>query len=665
MEEGKIIREELEEKRPPLYVYRAKRGEKHLYLNEIIPYITTNKEAINQFLNLINDFSQQEYKDIARIIEIKKKGIRILVLEEIIEGKNLEFLIKQNRPIKPLNAIMLIYHIARAYQKFHEKGIFGLGIEPKNIIVHDTNNITILHPVFSIAEKFFRKTDKPEILNPRYLSPEQIKHNSFSEKGDLFAIGILLFEMLNNIYPYSGYNYKLLDFRKSIPYGLKYVTERLLRYNPEERFNSFHTFIEELHVCKDKYSDKKVTEKPEIKEPKKEEIKEKKKPVMKPKRVEKVEAKKKKKKEPAHISQPQKKKLPRKARKKLALPIKPLFIGGIIILALIVFATLIPKIIRIIRPCKVASLSVKKNVVKAKSGDGKMLWHFKTGSDITFFKMVNIDNDNQMEIILGTGFLLTNEKDERKKGKDNAKFYVLSENGKIIFSEEIGDRSLYPEGSSQWAIYDIHMLDINDDGLLDFIPFAITDDSLDCILFTKIQKGTTTRFWHAGKITVTNLSRDTSGEVTLICAGKNARLGDKPVLLALRTTDCNDQSPPWGGNEKEMIGGLLWYRFLPGGFSIKNITEKEPLILVVETAQGKRKTYRSDGFEILKEDSTDDMTAARGKSYLEGYREMQKAMSFYKEGDTASALITLNHALIIVIEDQPLISTIHYLKGLL
>jgi serine/threonine protein kinase/tetratricopeptide (TPR) repeat protein len=678
LEEERIFREDLVEKRPPLYVYKAKRAGKDCFLNEIIPYITTEKKAILDFLKTLKSFSENQYNDIANIVDCKKKGIRILVMEESIEGQNLEYLVNQNKPVKPEAAIVLIYSIAHAFQKFHALGVYGLGIEPKNIIIKDAKHISIIHPLFPIAERFFRKTDKPEILNPRYLSPEQIKENVFSEKGDLFTVGILLFELLNSIYPFSSGTYQLLDFRKYVPYCIKYITERVLAFDPEKRFNSFHDFLEELHVCKDELAsaEKAVP----IEQPPKEEKpreKERKKPKLKPPEAEKkIERKKEpprkeeKPKPAVEKPKPKPKERPkpklRKKRKfpkiKFTIPQKPLIIGAAVLLGLILLIVFIPRIIRMIKPYQVASLSVDRHYLRTLDEQGNEQWSFDAGADISFHRTVDIDGDGREEILVGTSTVITTESGVRKHLSSAARFYALNTNGRVLHRSEIGMASIYEEGSSPWLIYNVHLIDLNGDGRLDFIPLAITDDSLDCMLLSTPQKGMTISFWHAGVISLVSLHRAQDGSPVLICGGTNSRTGEKPVVFALDARSCNDQSPPWGGSMSER-GGLLWYRFLRGGGTVSNILTQDDASLHVVTSQGRELSCRLDGLEIVETDTTEEMVMARTEQYNNVLDIFKRAMEAQKTNNIESMMSFLNEGLQLE-QDLPAMKSIfHYIKG--
>ncbi len=673
LEEKRIFREDLLEKRPPLYVYKAKHSGKDCFLNEIIPYITTPKKSILDFLKTVKLFSEKQYSDIANILDCKKKGIRILITEESIEGQNLKYLVNQNKPVKPDAAIVLIYSIAHAFQKFHSLGICGLGTEPKNIIIKDAKHISIIHPVFPMAERFFRKTNKPEILNPRYLAPEQIKENVFSEKGDLFTIGVLLFELLNSIYPFSSGTYRLLDFRKYVPPCIKQITERLLSFDPAKRFDSFHDFLQALHVCKDELSSGTVSvpvEKPPAeKKPVKEERK-------KPKPQPPKETKKRAGKAPPPIkkkeAKPAEKKprippKPRKRRKrprlKLKVPKKPLIIGVSALIALILLAVFIPRIIRMIRPYEIASLSFERNMLKALDGQGIEQWTFKTAGNITFCRTVDIDHDEREEILLGTSTLLTTEKGIRKEVPGGAQFYVLNANGRVLHRSELGMPSIYDHGSSRWSLYDVYLIDLNDDGRLDLIPLAMTDDHLDCLLLSHIEGGADISFWHTGALSHISLHQTPEGLRMLLCAGTNSRMGDKPVLFAISATDCIAQSPPWEGQMGEIQQGLLWYRFLPGGGSVATIEMLDDTVFRLTTTQQREKRYHLDGHEIIKTDTTGEMIAERMAGFEATIALFKRAMDAKKSGDTQAMISLLNEALELKQASSVMKSTFHYMKG--
>ncbi|GAI60138.1 unnamed protein product, partial [marine sediment metagenome] len=89
-------------------------------------------------------------------------------------------------------------------------------------------------------------------------------------------------------------------------------------------------------------------------------------------------------------------------------------------------------------PFEVATLSVDKNVVETNDNKGSVQWRFKAGSDISFSKAIDIDRDDKNEVVLGTGFLLTDKRGKTKNGKDNARLYILNENGRLLFTTEIG-----------------------------------------------------------------------------------------------------------------------------------------------------------------------------------------------------------------------------------
>jgi tetratricopeptide (TPR) repeat protein len=316
-----------------------------------------------------------------------------------------------------------------------------------------------------------------------------------------------------------------------------------------------------------------------------------------------------------------------------------------------------------IRPYTVENYVVERNIIDAKDSQGKLLWRFKTGADITFSKAMDFDNDTRKEILVGTGFTETDENGWKKRGLDNGKIYIINENGKPLLKRDIGKKTIYPGGSSQWIIYDLQILDIDHDTENDILVFATTSDSADCILFIQTKTGVTLNFWHTGMIT-TIYTPDLGEEPILLCGGMNSRTGDKPVVFALKIDTYNDQSPPWDGELQKRVDGLLWYRFLPGGGTVRKI-EEDSMRLVVETEMGFKKTLLWNGIEFSEEDTTEEMVKERGDLYFDTFDSFKEAMELKKEKSIAASLVSLNAIINKVGDDKAFNSVLLYLKGMM
>lgn|GEM_PF-5592355 len=676
MKTERIFKEELIEKRPPLYIYKAKIGDTKIYLNELIPYFATQEEAVAGFIETVDELSDAKPKYIVNISRTKKKGTRIVSVEMFYTGLNLEEFIRNKGTLNVIDSISLIATICKAFQEFHSRRVFGVGIEQKNIIVKNPQNLKIIHPLLAIAEKYLRKSKKPEMLNPLYLAPEQIEKDLKDERSDLFNIGILFFLILYNTYPFKDKSYTLAKRDITYPYCLTYITERLLQREPSKRFSSIENFLEELSLCREEIQ----TQNAGLTKPEKSKIVQiesnskwkKKTKQPEPKKEEQEKRKKQKTLETTGREKPVlEKKLPKKRlkiEKQTRIPFKKntLLIGASIVFLFVICVIFVPKFIRIINPYRITHLSIANNIATTLDDKQKILWKFKTGSDISFSEIIDFDNDGRNEIILGTGFLLTNQKGENSRGKDNAGFYILNENGKCLYSKQIGSASIYAEGSSLWSIYDIKIFASNDKGINSFAALAISEDSLDCILFVKNERGKTSRFWHTGKITEVIPFETSGGEKILICAGENKRMGSKPVVFALKQESFNDQSPPWRGELEKNIKGLKWYRFEPGSGPVKRITKKDTTSIIVEGNNGITKFYETEtGYEINEEDTSAEMHKERGRRYSEAFESLMKAEKYSKDSKLDLALSTYDESIHNQIEDRGFTSVLFYEKGML
>src|SRR5436190_17952186 len=137
---------------------------------------------------------------------------------EYLEGRSLKQLITERGPLPPLEAIDVAEQILRAARFAHRRGVIHRDIKPHNVIIDEEGRAKVTD--FGIARAGASDmTETGSIMGTaQYLSPEQAQGHSVSARSDLYAIGIMLYELLTGRVPFDG------DSAVSI--ALKQVNER-------------------------------------------------------------------------------------------------------------------------------------------------------------------------------------------------------------------------------------------------------------------------------------------------------------------------------------------------------------------------------------------------------------------------------------------------------
>jgi serine/threonine-protein kinase len=182
---------------------------------------------------------------------------------EFLEGVTLKDLVKRDGPLAPERAIELAIQILRAARFAHKRGIIHRDLKPHNVIVDAEDRAKVTD--FGIARAGASDmTETGSILGTaQYLSPEQAQGHAVSAQSDLYAIGIVLYEMLTGTVPFDGDSAVTIALKQvsepplppsrlnpAVSPELEGVVLRALAKEPEHRFADADEFIAALELAR-------------------------------------------------------------------------------------------------------------------------------------------------------------------------------------------------------------------------------------------------------------------------------------------------------------------------------------------------------------------------------------------------------------------------------
>src|SRR3982075_2880575 len=178
---------------------------------------------------------------------------------EYLSGRSLKQLIRQEAPLDPVRAIDLTVQILQAARFAHRRGVIHRDLKPHNVIVDDSGHAKVTD--FGIARAGASDmTETGSIIGTaQYLSPEQAQGHSVSARSDLYAIGIVLYEMLAGRVPFDGESAVTIALKQvseapvppsaynsAVTAQLDAVVLRALEKDPDQRFGDAEEFIAAL-----------------------------------------------------------------------------------------------------------------------------------------------------------------------------------------------------------------------------------------------------------------------------------------------------------------------------------------------------------------------------------------------------------------------------------
>lgn len=187
-------------------VYRARHSTlgREVAIKVIRPDKSNSEEFIRRFEHEIRTIEALNHPNILRVIDHGKQGDTVYLVMEYMAGGTLADLIHRQGRLTPQQIDGLLRQIAAALSYAHEKRIVHRDLKPKNVLLNETGSAVLSD--FGIAKVLGESTALTRagmiIGSPPYMSPEQWRSETVDARADVYALGIMLYEMLTGTPPF-------------------------------------------------------------------------------------------------------------------------------------------------------------------------------------------------------------------------------------------------------------------------------------------------------------------------------------------------------------------------------------------------------------------------------------------------------------------------------
>ena len=192
------------------------------------------------------------------VVEQTEEGLAFIAME-YVRGTTLKALLQSDQPMSLQFIVDLVAQIADALDYAHAHRVIHRDVKPANILITADNKVKITD--FGIARlDTSNLTQEGQLLGtPNYMAPEQIQGKEIDHRADLFALGVVLYEMLTRHKPFQGENLTVVSHRivydhftppkeyaKDLPPGVEQVLDRALDKDPARRYQRAKDMADDL-----------------------------------------------------------------------------------------------------------------------------------------------------------------------------------------------------------------------------------------------------------------------------------------------------------------------------------------------------------------------------------------------------------------------------------
>ncbi len=161
-----------------------------------------------------------DHPAVMKVFDIADRS-QIYMVMEWVDGKLLRYILKEQKKLTPERATRIIIGICNALEYIHGHGVVHRDLKPENIMIGPDDSVKLID--FGIAgQEGARRLTFAKLSNlmgtPDYISPEQVKGKRGDGRSDIYAAGVMLYEMLTGEVPFKGPN----------PFAI--MNDRLLNY---------------------------------------------------------------------------------------------------------------------------------------------------------------------------------------------------------------------------------------------------------------------------------------------------------------------------------------------------------------------------------------------------------------------------------------------------
>lgn len=167
--------------------------------------VTSEHAFFKRFRREAAILTRLQHPHIVRCYGIVEADEQIFILMDLIPGQTLQAALAESRPLVPRAALVYLAPLVAALHYAHSDGIIHRDLKPANVLIHDNGTLYITDfGIARILSDTSTLTMGMALGTPLYMAPEQIMGQPVTAAADIYALGVVVYEMLAGQTPFRG-----------------------------------------------------------------------------------------------------------------------------------------------------------------------------------------------------------------------------------------------------------------------------------------------------------------------------------------------------------------------------------------------------------------------------------------------------------------------------
>ncbi|MEU3658930.1 Stk1 family PASTA domain-containing Ser/Thr kinase [Streptomyces sp. NPDC032940] len=187
-------------------VYRAvdTRLDRVLALKVMHPTLATDATFVERFIREAKSVARLDHPNVVQVFDQGAEGAYVYLAMEYIAGCTLRDVLRERGALQPRAALDILEPVLAALGAAHRAGFVHRDMKPENVLIGDDGRVKVADFGLVRAVDTVTSTTGSVLGTVSYLAPEQIEHGTADPRVDVYACGVVLYEMLTGGKPHDG-----------------------------------------------------------------------------------------------------------------------------------------------------------------------------------------------------------------------------------------------------------------------------------------------------------------------------------------------------------------------------------------------------------------------------------------------------------------------------